>query len=165
MCLMYILLFKIDRWGIINYSTFVVIKVYRLKEIGMSLNAINERSCMCFCKEYNRHDKIFFNRRTKAPFFSAIVGYGTVPTRSACPTFFLFSRCYPLRIYEPLGGFTRPHTGRHQTLVISVHPGLWDFQDFFSRKKSYIQVYLDRITRPARQKMTTIRIIFDGKKN
>lgn len=48
----------------------------------------------------------------------------------------------------------------HQTLVIPVHPGLRDFQDFFSTKTFYIRVYHDRITR---QKMTSIRIIFEEK--
>lgn len=57
------------------------------------------------------------------------------PREARAPDFFFlfssFSRSYPHRIHEPLGGFTEPRVPGHQTLVIPVHPGLRDFQDFF----------------------------------
>lgn len=113
-----------------------------------------------FVFERNGHDKKFFQSwgLPPVPFYDrGDIEISGVLRETRAPGFF------HSHVATTPTEFTEPYVVRHQTLVIPVHPGLRDFQDIFSTKKSYIQVYHDRITRAAHQKMTTIRIIFERK--
>lgn len=115
----------------------------------------------------NRHDKeLFFQpwALVSCPFLRSR-GYGTVSPRSACPRFFFFSFLHS-HVATPTEFTNRWVVSRNPAFPVIKHSLFLSIRDygifriFFSTKTFYSRVYHDRITR---QKMTSIRIIFEEK--
>lgn len=114
-----------------------------------------------FVFERNGHDKKFFQSwgLLPVPFYDRgdIKILGVLREARAPGFFFILTSLLP------------PQNLRSPMLSVIKHSLFLSIRDygisriFFSTKKSYIQVYHDRITRAAHQKMTTIHIIFQKK--
>lgn len=116
-----------------------------------------------------RKPAYFYRRDLQPRSFPFLRLRGSEPyPETVCPTFFYSHVAAPShRATQSLRTAEWFHEAPHWPSSNSRYfcpLGIKGFSGFFRWKKSYIQVYHDRITRPARQKMAGIHVIFDRKK-